>query len=235
MPNYLTLCQDVARESGTFSNVGDPLTVVNQTGRLLRLTHWVNDAWGEIQREQPRWRWMMAEVTGDTVVGVTGYSGAALGVSDRFLRWEPYEVGEESEVSAWDADIGRSDEGFLRFYPWQEFRRMFQSGEQATRTGKPVACSIAPNGELTVYPIPDKAYKLRCQYCKTAQALAVDADTPEMPEDFHDAIKWKALVYLGMFDEATTQISMWQSKYARVMEHLRNAQLPHIQHGGPLA
>lgn len=235
MPSYLTLCQDVARESGTFSNVGDPLTVVNQSGRLLRLTHWVNDAWGEIQREQPRWRWMIGDATGDTIAGVTGYSGAALGVSERFLRWEPYDDRQECDVSAWDAAIGRSDEGYLRFAEWLDFRRMYQSGEQAERTGKPEVASIAPNGELTVYPIPDKAYRLRCQYRKTAQALAADSDTPEMPEDFHDAIKWKALVYLGMFDEAQSQVSMWQAKYARTMEHLRNNQLPRMVHGGPLA
>lgn len=234
MPNYLTICQDTARESGVYPNVDDPQSVVAQEGALLRLTHWVNDAWGEIQREQPRWRWMMAEATGDATIGVSGYTGVSLGITSRFSRWEPFVDGEECEVSAWDADIGRGDEQYLRYVDWYEFRRIYQSGSAVDDTGKPQIVSIAPNGELTVYPTPDKAYKIRAPYKKTRQDLTANTDVPEMPDEFHDAIKWKALVYLGMHDEANGQLPMWQSKYVRVMEHLRNDQLPRMRASEPM-
>lgn len=235
MASFLTLCQAVARESGTFSNVGDPQTTSGQTGRLLRLTHWVNDAYAEIQREQAYWRWMMAEATGDMVIGETQYSGTDLGVSTRFGRWLPFSDGDDCEVSSWDATIGQSDEGFLRFMDWNEFRRIYRTGSNATRTGKPAVVSLAPDGRLAVYPTPDKAYKLRCQYRKSLQSLSGDSTVPEMPEEFHDAIKWKGLVLLGMFDEATQQKAEWQSKYGRVMNHLRTVQLPKMRLHGTLA
>lgn len=213
----------------------DPQTVTSQEGRLLRLIYWVNDAWGEIQREQRLWRWMQSETTGDMVIGTTGYNGSALGVSERFAEWLPFSDGEDCQVSMWDADVGRSDEGYLPFAEWTQFRRMYQSGSNAEKSGKPSVCSIAPNGDLTVFPKPDKAYKLRCPYRKAAQQLTADDDIPEMPTDFHDAIKWKGLVYLGMFDEATEQKAEWQSKYGRVMGHLRNSQLPKTSMMSPLA
>lgn len=42
--DYLTLCQKVARESGVVAGV-QPATVTSQTGRLLKIVSWVNDAW----------------------------------------------------------------------------------------------------------------------------------------------------------------------------------------------
>lgn len=234
MATYLELCQDVARESGTFPNIGDPQTVVNQSGRLLRLVNWVNDAWREVQREQKHWRWMLYDHTGNTVATVQSYNGADLGVSSRFGRWMPFDNGHECEVSVWDTAIGRSDEGYLRFVEWTDFRRIYMSRGNAEETGKPRVCTLAPDGKLTVYPIPDKAYKLRCQYRRSFQDLVANTDVPEMPEDFHDAIKWKALVYLGMFDEATEQKPEWQSKYVRVMGHLRADQLPSMSMQGAL-
>lgn len=236
MATFLALCQAVARESGTFPNVDtDPQTTVSQEGRLLRLVYWVNDAWGEIQREQRLWRWMQAEAIGDMVAGANGYNGSALGVSARFGEWLPFADGTDCQVSRWDPEIGRSDEGFLPFVDWMQFRQVYLSGANAEKTGKPAVCSLSPNGELTVFPKPDKAYKLRCPYRKSAQQLAGDGDVPEMPGDFHDAIKWKGLVYLGMFDEATEQKAEWQSKYGRVMGHLRSSQLPSVSFGASLA
>lgn len=232
MSTFLQLCQAVARESGTFPNVGDPATVAGATGRVARLIYWVNDAYGEIQREQFHWRWLQSEVTGNMVAGITTYDGASMGVTERFGEWMLFPDGEKCEVSAWDPDIGQSDEGFLPYMEWVSFRREYRTGANAAKTGKPAVCSLSPDGDLAVYPAPDKAYKLRCPYRKSAQQLTEDNHIPEMPADFHDAIKWKGLVYLGMFDEATQQKSEWQSKYGRVMGHLRNRQLPQTTMGG---
>ena len=236
MATFLELCQAVARDSGTFPNLGDPTSVSGQTGRALRVVSWVNDAWEEIQREQTRWRWMIADATGNAVIGVNTSSGADLGISERFERWEPYGDGEKSEVSTWDADIGQSDEGPLAFVDeWPEFRRLFLMGGAALETGKPRVACVAPNGNLLVYPTPDKAYKLRCPYVKSTQVLSSNSDIPEMPAQYHGAIKWQALVMLGLFDEAETQTAMWQRKYARAMEHLRATQLPQLKFGESLA
>jgi len=47
--NYLQLCQDTVRESGTISGDATPSTVTGQSGRLLKVVTWVAKAWQQIQ------------------------------------------------------------------------------------------------------------------------------------------------------------------------------------------
>jgi hypothetical protein len=51
---------------------------------------------------------------------------------------------------------------------------------------------------------------------KSAQALVNDADVPELPADFHDVIKWRAISMLDGQDGAFRRPRVAQAEYSRL-------------------
>jgi hypothetical protein len=231
---FLELCKAVARESGTIS--GDrPTTVVGQTGRLHNVVSWTAEAYRMIQRERQDWRWLEGEFSGNTVADQGDYTAANMGISSRFVGWRLGPSNARYSMSAYLTATGRTDEQWLIFSQWEEFEPTYRFGADATRTGRPVAFSISPSNQIALWPTPNAVYTVRGRYRKGAQTLAADNDVPEMPEENHYAIVWRALMLLGTFDEAAPQMPAWQAFYREQMQNLRNSQLPQITLGGPLA
>lgn len=235
MSTFLQLCQDVARESGTVPNIGQPSTVTGQEGRLSRIVTWTASAYTDIQRHKSHWRWLHADFSGQTISGTRTYDAAAMSISERFSRW--IFQGEEADnlFSIYKTSEGQDTEGFLTFIDWSRFRREFMVGSAATETGNPGYITVNDQNELVLYPTPDAAYTLRGVYYKSPQTLTVDADVPEMPEDFHIAVMWRALMLMGVFDEAPNQVPNWTAEYYKVMQELRSHQLPRVRLAGALA
>lgn len=233
MSTYLTLCQETAKDSGTISTIGDPATTAGQTGRLLRITGWVRDAYNDIQRLSKTWRWMEDDFSGETVASVQEYDAAALGI-DRFSSWVFDQGDLGSVVSIYKTADGQTDEGFLSFMDWSVFRRTAMIGTRAAETGKPVCFTVDRANKLRLWPTPDDAYTIRGSYMKSPQVLAADADIPEMPAEFHDLIKWTALIKLAVYDEAFEQIGAWKAEEGRLLSQLRTSQLSRTQINGSI-
>ena len=85
------------------------------------------------------------------------------------------------------------------------------------------------------YKIPDAVYTIRGEFYRGPQILTLTADVPEMPLAHHDAIKWRALILLGTFDEAPEQIPQWKEFLGEYMAPLVRKNTPRIQLPGPLA
>jgi hypothetical protein len=227
MSTYLQLCQDAATESGTVPNIGaSPSSVEGQTGRLLKITNWVRTAYEQIQREN-QWRWLNADFAGDTIANVREYNSAAMGITERFSRWIFDTPDAQSMFSVYLKASGRSDEGFLTFVDWNYFRQNVLVGGAASATGKPIYLTVDEQNRIQIYPIPDAVYTIRGRYRKSPQILTGNTDVPEMPDEFHSAIVWKALMLLGQHDEAFEQQPHWAVNLAQVMQTLREHQLPY--------
>lgn len=235
MTDYLQLCKDVARESGTFPNLDTPATITGQTGRAQRVIYWVRDAYLMIQRDNSGWRWLNADFAGQTIAGVQSYDAAAMGIPTRFSRWRNATETAEQLFSIYKTSEGQADEGYLGFIGFDTFRRDLMAAGAATRTGKPCWITVNDQDELVLHPTPDDVYTLRGRYRRGPQVLTNGTDVPEMPEEFHDAIKWRALMLMGQFDEATNQIPDWGLQYEIAMDRLRSHQLPTWRLGGALA
>lgn len=235
MSSFLEICQDAARESGTFSSDTPISTAQSQTGRQLRLVNWVNSAYELIQTARSDWQWLRAEFSGQTVATQRRYTPAEMGISTRFAEWFlRYKTAPNSFTSYLTAD-GQSDERFIDYMPWDEFYNTFLVGNSAETTGFPVAISIDPNDKLVIYPLPDAVYTIKGHYQKGPQVLSADADVPEMPSRFHKVITYRALILLAEFDEDTVHLPMWDFEYTKIMSQLMKAERERITKGGPLA
>jgi hypothetical protein len=232
---YLELVQAVARESGTYDPDALPPTTVAATGRDLTVCQWVTEAYVQIQTEERTWRWMEAEFSGQTIASVQSYDAAAMGIADRFSRWIARDSRGESLFSTYLTATGQSDEGFLEVSDWEDFRRDAMVGAMASQTGKPSRITVAPDRKLYLYYTPDDAYTVRGRYYKAPQILSGDVTEPEMPQEHHRAIVWRALRLMGTYDEATTQFPLWSMWEDSYMSRLRQDQMPQIMLSGAFA
>lgn len=235
MATFLDICKDVARDSGVVSTLDTPETVDGQSGRLARIVHWVREAYEDIQNLHSEWRWLEAEFSGSTIASTQSYDAVSLGITSRFSRWLYDPENYENFFTLYKTSEGQSTEQLVSYVDWNWFRRHYLIGSAATTTGKPSCVTVGPDDKLYLYPIPDDAYTLRGRYRKGLQSLTADADVPEMPEDYHSIIKWKALMLMGNFDEAVTQMPEWNMNYLRIKGQLENSQLKPVRMPDALA
>lgn len=236
MPTYLEICQQVAYDSGTVPVLGDPTTVVGQTDeRLYGIVQWVAKAWTEIQISRPDWRWMRGEFSGSLSSGTQRYSATDLSIT-RFGRWHTTKWENSELFSRYLTADGATTAQFLQFMPdWDRFYRNFMIGSHAATEGEPLYVTIDPSNQLVFWPTPDATYTVRGAYWKSPQTLEADDDTPEMPERFHGAINYRALLHLTTFDEAPGQYVQFRENMREIIESLIVDQTPDIELGGALA
>lgn len=222
--DYLSLCQMVARESGTVSGTL-PSSVAGQTGRLSKIVFWTNDAWRQIQNRRNAWRWMRAEFGAPdavTVAGTKRYTSASFNLT-RWAEW----ITEEDTVSSYLQSTGVADEQPLLFMPWSLWKRTYDRGEQ--QQDRPIHYTISPAGEFCIGPTPDDTYVIRGEYRKSPQSLTANDDVPELPARFHDIIAWYALLLLAEHDEGgQLPLARAGRNYNTLMDDLERDQLPQL-------
>ena len=220
--NFLDLCRKVARDSGTIS--GDrPATVSNQPGRLGKIVHFVRDAWNEIQLDRDDWQWMEQEFSFTATPNVASYGAGNTGLGDlaRFI---------EDSVTLYDPVIGPADEGALQALNRRAFRARFQVGAQ--KSDRPVCVSLDGKGSLMLGPTPDKAFQVRGLYLKDPQNLIDDTDIPECPSRFHDVIAYRALMWLGEYDEDQMAVVRARRLYRNLRDDLVRSEAAPVRLGG---
>lgn len=233
MSTFLELCQEVARESGTMTGGASSIgSVVNQTGRAGNIVKWTANAWRAIQTLRPTWKWMTGQFEAALTIGQQGYTGAQLSL-DRHAAFVA--DNKMKRVTLYDPANGYSGEGYLAVVPYANFYPVYQVGANRSATGKPQVATIADDGQIMLWPTPDKAYMLRGWRRLKPQVLVANTDVPECPEEFHDIIQWRALMFLGQYDEAVTQFPFWNVEFRRLLNSLEQNQLPMMELPGALA
>ena len=173
-----------------------PATVAGQSGRAADLVRWAIEAYNDIQREKDsRWKWLRSDWSLNTAAADADYaSGECTDVADvaaitRFLAWE---LDDEEPPFIYLVSDGVATERELPIAHWQEFRRLYV---RATHTAaSPAQISVDPADTLFFGPTPDDIYRVTGSYWKSIQELAVDADEPEMPANYHMLIVYRALL-----------------------------------------
>lgn len=238
--NFLEIAQRLRRESGlTSSLLTSPTTVVGQTGKLRGIVDWAAGAYTDIQTVSQDWRWLRSGFTLPTVAATPAYAYTAATDSQtaatitRFARWWPQQPGGISNMTAYLTASGVAAEYYLNYMDWASFRDVWRRGVQTDNP--PVAFSIDPQNKIALGPVPNAVYTITGEYQMSAQTLALDADIPEMPADFHMLIVWKALLDYAGEAAAPEAFTRAQVRAGPLMAALKLDQLPQIGFGGALA
>lgn len=233
MTTFLQLCQNVARESGTLESSALS-TVVGATGRLEKVVFWTREAWTRIQNDRDAWLFHRKEFSVDLIAGTARYRPEGSFQITDLAKWiTARDEDGDWPVSLYDQDIGVSDEGQIAFIPWHTWRKAFDRGAQTNN--RPTYYSVSPTNELVFGAIPDKAYKARGEYQRTAQELTLDTDIPLCPPRFHSIIQYRALMFLHEHDEAQFNLGGAAGNFVDILNDMERDQLPDISISGPLA
>lgn len=222
--NFLALVQKTAEKC---SIPGTLVSVLSQRGELLRVVNWVNEAWQDLQMSQPGWDWMREEFSFQTTVGQRAYTPAQAGVP-LLTRWHT------DTLRVFKTAIGVAGEQFLCEWDYGVFRNTYLLG--TPQSGAPFVFAVKPKGSsLLLAPIPDAAYTVSGEYQRRPSALALDADIPDMPEEYHMAIVHGARIKYAAFENAPEVMAEAVRDYSRITTQLAMTQLGEISTGSPLA
>lgn len=221
---YIELCRRLRSEAG-ISGSG-PSAVAAQTGEMKRIVDWINTAYEDIQLSRTNWNWLRADFSFNTTAGDYDYTAAEAGISSRFSMWD------SDTIKSFRTSVGVSSEYELHELYYSRFRSLYLTGPQPS--GTPICFSVAPDKKLLLGPYPDSIYTVSGQYWKTPQVLSADADIPEMPEEFHMMIVYKALEMYGYYEAASECISRAQRYFSQYMNRLEMNQLPDVLMPDPL-
>lgn len=84
--NRLTLAQSLREKCGITGS--GPSTTLSQTGEMLRVVNWIDEAWLQIQTLSDWWQWMRGDFSFDTIAAQREYVPSASPLSlTNFARW----------------------------------------------------------------------------------------------------------------------------------------------------
>ena len=231
MSTFLQLVQTVKREGGITGSV--PASLQNQVEEMNRVAGWVNSAWSDIQTLHTEWEWMRLPVSFTTVAQKGTYTPVQAGVvsagASNLANWK------RNSFRKYPTSIGVSGEMILPFLDYDTFRDMYLFGIQRTNYAPPVVFTVDPQKNFLLGNVPDATYVINGEYYSLPQTLVLDADTPQMPSQFHEAIVWKALAHYGMYEAASEAVQRGKEEYKNFLRRLEADQLPKITWGLPLA
>lgn len=230
--NYLQLAQRLSSEVGA-SGVG-PTSVLNQTGMNLRLVNWINTAWLELQGLHNTWNWMRQKFQWETVAGTGDYLPTTLTnqltgdlLTDlRYWYKDTFRCQKKS--------LGIVDEQWLVEWEYYVFRNTYRFNLQVN--GRPVVFGENPQGKaIMLGQIPDDVYLITGEYQQKAWSLAANDDVPDIPEEYHLILVYKAMQYYGLYEAAGEVLQRGQLQYQALLTQLEHEQLQEVYLGNPLA
>jgi len=226
---------DLAKRLGRWSGTKAPSMITDtetpDNDHVGDLVAFVDQAWLDIQLSQNnRWDWMRNRLDDDSV---------ALTVSNRILAMATIDATARSVVPFIAHDIRPMRYVLLKhptsdaihkvaFQTYEMFRGYRDRGDRPE--GKPTRFTIRKNGDLEFDPTPDVAYKINCDWISLPTDLALDADTPDMPNHFHMLIVWWAMVHLMDNDENQGRYNTADRQYKKMLNRLHIEQLPDDTH-----
>lgn len=220
---------------------GTMTTVVGQTGEFGRCVTWTAQGWQDLQNERQNWDFMRSSqllgggVSFATVSGQAEYQlgtgpGTVGVAADSFASWVKRSFRDQTTT------VGVSDQIFLDWISYDNWRNSYAYGAQQTVTTRPVAIAVGPNNSICVGPYPTSTYTLTGDYIRAPAIMTEDDDEPtDLPLQFQIAIVWRAMWYYGMYESAPEVVARADRSYKQTVRQLGNLRIPMITAGRTLA
>jgi len=226
MSTFLELCQDAAREVG-IPGVG-PVTTINQTGQLGDIVRWVKNSYKEVQnRNGGHWRFLRHGFTlttadsDDTYAFGDAVDSTTASAITRFSQWRFADRAAPPTIYLQSAGVGTQN--WLIYSQWEPFKQIYKISTQVD--SYPAHITVDPQDQILLGPVPNGIYVVTGEYWRSAQILALDADVPEMPVQFHDLITWYAIENYGYLEAAPEVLARAKQKKRTFMRQLEANQL----------
>lgn len=227
MATFLQLCNSLVQKCGISG--GSIATTANQTGEALRVVNWVSEAYVQIQLASPTWNWLRSNVSFSTTANQGAYTPTQAGVTD-LSNWK------EDSFRCYVTSVGVRSEMYLPKIEFDSFRDTYLYGNMRLSYSRPTIISFGPDYSINLGMAPDSSdYTIVGQYYKAPQILALDADIPSLPTQFHNIIVYRAMMMYGMYEAAQETVIEGTNLYNAMLRRLGRDQLPDVDAGSALA
>lgn len=199
MSNFRELVEELATE---YCGASAPNSVTNQKGESKRFVDWINRANKDLQNLWANWKFLWVNSTFSTVTDQRAYTPFT-----DIGEWNAtqFYIGDDPLAVTYHETSGRFDQ---------------------TETGKPHTVVIMPDNSLQLYPLPDAAYSINCEYYRAPQELKENTDISLIPEKFHDVIVLRAVVKYAHYESAPELLELARVEYPERLTQLEASQLP---------
>lgn len=208
--NFLEICKRVRSEVG---ETGDgPVTVLNQTGMSLKIVEWVKSAHQEIQLRSAKWKFDWATTSQSLVAGQESYDPVSdWTLSPRNWDWDSVYVYQTTP----------SERTWLTRLDYNTF---IQTRLPAVQ-GRPIYVAWAPDKTLKFYPIPTSGLTFVGDFYRKPEVLAANTDEPRIPEEYHMAIVWRAVMMWCASEENQMLYGVASQNFNSIMRKMEITEL----------
>lgn len=215
--DFLALCKKVRQDAG-ISGTG-PASVISQTGVYAKIVNWVSQAYEDIQTDRKGWTWRHLDFEFQTQALVSDYP-PALGQLSHFFK---------DDINIYLTSDGKATERKIEYIDYARWKRDFSTG--VVTENYPRKYTIAKDGSLRLAPTPDAIYTVSGDGQRELHTLVDNTDVPLVPEELHQAIVEKAIVFWAMDQEAEQERQYHLNLYRGFMTRMRRDYLPEIKYG----
>lgn len=209
---FLELCKRVRQDAGV-SGEG-PTSVTGQNGMLARIVRFVINANNEIQLENADWYFLWAQGQGSTITKVNNYFDGDFGI-DRMRSIRTFTCNEET-IEARD---------------WDWYMREVKGKGKDKELGVPKYYTVRPDNKILFFPVPDGDYPVSVDYYRKPVPLVNGTDVSVIPEEYHEAIVCRALMFYAHYEEDTYLFQTKLLEYNQWLNRLSQTQQPQITFG----
>lgn len=234
MSTYLQLFQDAKREcriAGT-----EPTSVLNNSGVLDRLAHWIADSYTEIQNRR-NWRWLRHSFTLPLVASTGAYAygdctdDETAAAITRFSHWYVDDLQDPPKAYLTSAGVG--GEYWITYHPWEHFKTVYRRNLQPE--SNPAVCAVDHLERINIGPIPNDAYTFSGDYQLSPQILTSDSDVLEMPSRYQMVVVYVAMQKYGLTEGASEIMMRGVAEGNKLLRQLEINQSQRVRLGAPMA
>ena len=191
---------------------------------VRRTANFVAESWRFVQEENDLWAWLRKDLTVELTAATASYTPVAILGADRPLRrWRPdveWYIREENDEGAVTFSGTLAE---ISYDQWR-FRNRRLTGRANSR---PINYAIGPDLQVHFDPTPDKAYDVDLSYVRGVLEMDASTDEPtDLPAEFHQLIKWNAIMMIHGFDEADESFGWARQQYANYFNNMKRTYLP---------
>jgi len=206
--NYKQLINAVLKEI----NEVQITTVSGATGIQASVADFVNKAQRDIINSEVEWPFTVVSQSFTSVAGTGEYSRES---DAKTLDYDSFRVRET-------ASTAQRTLQYLSYDEYVDKYNEFDSNPSGDSQGLPQFVYETPDQKIGLSPIPDlSTYTINYYYYQTSSDMSADADTPTIPERFHDVIVNRARYYAHML-RSDAQFSQFEMpEYAEGINRMR--------------
>jgi len=231
---FLEICRRVLQDSGTGYSEDIPDTAdtvaIDVDGHPGRVVRFVQQAWRELQIGRDDWLWMDREFTFQTVAGTHTYAHGDMLEADGTTKSFPNGLRTWYTNRTWYIGTGGARIVHMAYQTWRERQRT-----GTPPSGEPNGYTIDPSRRLRLYPNPDAQYLIEGSYQSGVQELVNAGDVPDLPEEFHETVVWRAVMMVHGYDTAVDSSQFAVQQFKLFYSPLLRSQAPGWVPTQPLA